>query len=204
MSRSLVSLRLAVSDDAPLLAELWADALRRVDHQEQIHDLQQIIGAADSDPGTRIVVADYDGQLAGVVLLRVSSLTLLNLEPTVHAVSPHVFPAFRRRGIGRALMDSAVGFAEELGIDHVATAASAGSRDANRFMARLALGPFATLRIAPTAAVRGKLAAQRPSMSTTGGRQVTRVLATRRSLRRSQQPSPLSPAPSATSESPTS
>ena len=197
MSRSLVSMRLAVRADAPMLAELWAEALRRVDHQEQIHDLEQVIAAAETDPGTRIVVAEHDGEMAGAVLLQVSTLTPLNLEPTVQIVSPHVFPAFRRRGVGRALMDSAVGFAEELGVDHVASGSSSASRDANRFLARLALGPHAVLRIAPTAAVRAKLTAQRPSLSTTGARQVTRVLAARRSLRRTQTPAVTSSVPPA-------
>ena len=40
----------------------------------------------------------------------------------------------------------------------------AGSRDANRFMARLGLGPHAVLRVAPTHVVRGKVEAQRPPM----------------------------------------
>ncbi len=53
------------------------------------------------------------------------------------------------------------------------------------------------LRIAPTAAVRAKLTAQRPSLSTTGARQVTRVLAARRSLRRAQAPTVTSIAPPA-------
>ena len=67
------------------------------------------------------------GGAAGAVLLQVATLTPLNLEPTVQIVSPHVFPAFRRRGVGRALMDSAVGFAEELGVDHVASGSSSAS-----------------------------------------------------------------------------
>ena len=58
-------------------------------------------------------------------------------------------------------MECAVTWAEELGIGHVATAASSGSREANRFMARLALGPQAVLRMAPTPAVRAKLSAAR-------------------------------------------
>ncbi len=186
MSRSLVSLRAAVHADAPVLAVLWSEALRRTDHDEHVRDLEQIIAAARTDPHTRLVVAEHDGDPAGAVLLKVGTLTALNLQPTVQIISPHVFDAFRRRGIGRALMDCAVSFAEELGIDHLTTAAGAGSRDANRFMARLALGPHATTRIAPTVAVRGKLTAQRPATSTSGGRQVTRVLAARRSLRRAQ------------------
>jgi GNAT superfamily N-acetyltransferase len=186
MSRSLVLLRVAELSDAPALARLWGTALRRADAQDHIADVEMIIKAASASPEQRVVVADYDGELAGAVLLRVATLTALNLEPTVQAVSPHVFPQFRRRGIGQALMDSAVSFAEEIGVGHIATAAKTASRDANRFMARLALGPHATMRVAPTHVVRAKLAALRPASTTTSGRQLTRVLAARRSMRRAQ------------------
>jgi hypothetical protein len=61
-----------------------------------------------------------------------------------------------------------------------------GSRDANRFMARLALGPHAVLRLAPTAMVQAKLDAQSPTTARTSARQLTHVLAARRSSRRAQ------------------
>jgi GNAT superfamily N-acetyltransferase len=99
-------------------------------------------------------------------------------------MSPNVFPEFRRHGVGRALMEAAVGWAEERGVGHVATAAAAGSRDGNRFMARLALGPVATLRLAPTTVVRSKLTAQRPPVAHVPPRQLTHLLAVRRSMRR--------------------
>jgi hypothetical protein len=87
-------------------------------------------------------------------------------------------------------MEAAVAFAEERGIAHIATAAVSGSRDANRFMARLALGPHAVLRLAPTAMVQAKLEAQAPAAALasgrTGARQLTHVLAARRSTRRAQ------------------
>ena len=66
----------------------------------------------------------------------------------------------------------------------LATAVSAGARDSNRFMARLALGPAATLRVAPVSAVKGRLQAQRPTMARAPGRQLPKVLAARRSMRR--------------------
>ena len=87
---------------------------------------------------------------------------------------------------GSSATASAVSWAEELGIAHVATAAVAGSRDANRFMARIALGPYAVLRVATTHAVRSRLSAHRRPATSTGGRQLTQVLAARRSLRRSR------------------
>lgn len=185
MMRTQVVLRSAVLTDAPFLATLWADALRRADRQEQIADLEVIIKNATQSPEERLVVAEYDGSPAGAVYLRMTTLSAINLEPTVQALSPHVLPEFRRHGVGRTLMEAAVTFAEELGVGHLATAAASSSRDGNRFMARLALGPQAVLRVAPTHAVRARLTAQRPAHRT-GGRQLGQVLAARRSLKRSQ------------------
>ena len=190
VKRTQVSLRSASPDDAPVLAEVWSDVLRRSDHDQKIADLETIIARVTPLQDERIVVAEYDGDVAGAVHLRAATLTPINLEPVVQAISPHVLPAFRRRGVGRALMGAAVAFAEERSIPHIATAAMSGSRDANRFMARLALGPHAILRLAPTVMVQAKLDAQAPGIGVTtgrsGARQLTHVLAARRSTRRAQ------------------
>jgi len=181
-----VSKRSAELTDAPLLAELWGEAMRRVDRQDQIADVELLIKAASASAEQRLIVAEYDGELAGAVFLRLTTLTAINLEPVVEAVSPHVFPQFRRHGIGSSLMECAVTFADEQGAAHVLTAASSGSRDANRFMARLGLGPFAVARVASSGAIRSKVTAHRPGLSTSGGRHLTRVLAARRSMKRAQ------------------
>ena len=187
MLRSLVCLRNAVPEDAPALTALWSDVLRRAEPEDQAADLVSVIERVKGLPDERLVVAEYDGALAGAVHLRADTVSPLNLEPVVQAISPHVFPEFRRHGVGRALMDAAVAFAEERGIGHVASAAMAGSRDANRFMARLALGPQATLRIASVQALKAKLTAQRHGVGQpAGGRHLTQVLAARRSMRRAR------------------
>jgi GNAT superfamily N-acetyltransferase len=187
MTRSLVSLRAAGAADAPHLAELWTDVIRRTGREEQVADLETVIARVELAPDERIVVAEYDGVFAGAVHLQATTMSALNCEPVLRALSPHVLPRFQRHGVGSALMDAAVSWAEELGIGHVATAAVAGSRDANRFMARIALGPYAVLRVAATHAVRSRLSAthRRPAQSS-AGRQLTQVLAARRSLRRSR------------------
>jgi GNAT superfamily N-acetyltransferase len=177
MSRSPVSLRDATLADAEHLAVLWQPFLRR-GADAQLHDLATAIEQLGDHPGERLVVAEFDGAFAGAAFLKAATYSPVNPEPVLQIHNAAVVPAFRRRGIGKALVESAVTWAEELGIGHVATAASSGSREANRFMARLALGPQAVLRMAPTPAVRAKLAARHP-----GARQVTQVLAVRRSLR---------------------
>jgi GNAT superfamily N-acetyltransferase len=177
MSRSSVTLRDATLTDVPLLAELWQPFLRR-SSDEQLHDLATAIEQVGDRPGERLVVAEYDGEFAGAVYLRAATYSPVNPEPVLQAHNTMVVPEHRHRGVGKALVECAVTWAEELGIGHVGTATSSGSREANRFMARLALGPHAVLRMAPTPAVRAKLAARYP-----GARQVTQVLAVRRSLR---------------------
>lgn len=188
MSRSPVTVRCATVEDVPVLRTLWEEILRRGDTAAQIDDVTQVVRTAAEREDRQVVVAEVDGEVAGAVFLEATTLTPLNLERTVLAVSPHVFPSFRRRGVGSALIDAAVRFAESHGIGHVATAASNDSRDANRFMARLALAPQATLRAATTGAVRARLAT-RPSAArqTSSSRQIDRVLAARR-IRRERVP----------------
>jgi GNAT superfamily N-acetyltransferase len=178
--------RIARREDAPELAELWSDVLRRVDRSEQIADLELIIKNAAESPEQRFVVVEHDGHVAGAVFLRLSTVTPINLEPCVQSVQPRVFVAYRRRGVGRMLMEAAAAFAEENGVLHMTTAVPATARDANRFMARLALAPAATLRIAPTSAVRSRLTPSSTAGSGRGSRTAPRVLVARRNQRRAR------------------
>ena len=177
MSRSPVSLRDATLADVPQLADLWQPYLRR-GGEEHLRDLATTIEQLGSRPDERLVVAEYDGEFAGAVFLRAAAYSPVNPEPVMQVHNAAVVPSHRKRGVGKALMECAVTWAEELGIGHVATATASGSREAHRFMARLALGPQAVLRMAPTPAVRSKLYARYPT-----ARQVTQVVAVRRSLR---------------------
>lgn len=183
MTRSSLTPRSAQREDAPALAELWSDVLRRVDRAEQVADLELVIKGAAASPEQRFVVVEYDGNLAGAVFLRLTTVSPINLEPCVQSIHPRVFVQCRRRGVGRTLMEAAVAFAEENGVLHVTTAVPATARDANRFMARIALAPAATFRIAPTSVVRSRLT---PPGGAGAGRATPRVLVARRNLRRAR------------------
>jgi len=163
MSRQPVAMRQATIGDVSFLVELWSDLLRRTDRQDQVHDLELIVKEAAESPERRLLIAEYGGEPAGAVLLRVVPMSPLNLEPSVQAVAPHVAPSLRGKGIGSALMEAAVLWAEDLGISHISTAAASSSRSGNRFMARLSLGPQAVLRASTTPLVRAKLTALQPA-----------------------------------------
>lgn len=182
--RAQAVLRPAKDSDAEDLAEVWSDVLRRGDRREQVDDVLRVLDRVARTPEERIVVAEVGGRVVGAVHLVTTTLSPLNLEPVVWAVSPHVLASHRRRGLGSALLEAAVGFAEEQGVEHLGTAVVSGARDSNRFMARLGLAPTATLRLAPTATVLGRLPARLPAQRGAGGRQLTQLLAARRSMRR--------------------
>jgi len=188
MSRSPVTLRAAEPADVPSLRELWGDILRRGGLDEQLADVAAVLADAAGREDKCVAVAEVDGVVAGAVYLEATTFTPLNLEPAVLAVSPHVFPQFRRRGVGSALMEAACRFAEQHGITHISTAAAAEARDANRFMARLSFAPQAMLRAATTSSVRARLPQSRQGTPAATSRQkIDRVLAARR-VRRERVP----------------
>lgn len=181
MGRAQVLVRTAHIGDVPLLAGLWAELLRSGDGVAQA-DLVDLIERQDTDPDARILVAEVDGEAVGAMLMRVAEVSPLNPDRIVQAFAPQVLPQLRRRGVGTALMEAAVHFAEERGIAFVGAAALSSSRDANRFFARIGLGPRAVLRVAATAAVRQRLGSVRPARGV-DRRHVDRVLAARRGRR---------------------
>ncbi len=186
MGRSGVTLRDATLSDVPLLVELWADVLRKGEPHQLAADVTAIVDGTADAVESRVVVAEVDGRVAGAVLLKLAPMTAINLESTVHVVAPHVFPELRRQGVGRALMDAAVSFAEDRGIGHLRSGSLSMSRDASRFMARLGFGPLIVLRVGATPTVRARLEAQRSRSPRTpaGHRQIAQVLAARRAQRR--------------------
>ncbi len=183
--RSPAVLRTATVDDAAAVAQLWAGAMASRDAEPMVGDATTIISASACDPNSRVVVAELEGVVVGAAYLVATTMSPVNLQPVVQLISPNVASGFRGRGLGQALLESAVAYADERGIAHVASAAPNGSREANRFMARLGLRPVATLRVAPVSVLRSKLTARQPR-SMAASRQLSQVLAARRTSRRNQ------------------
>ena len=187
MSRSLVSLRCALPSDAHVLAELWSDraAPGRAGGPGRRPARRSSRRAAASDH-ERLVVAEYDGEVAGAVHLRVTTLTPINLERVVQAVSPHVLPqlppprrrpgADGRRGVVRR------GARRRARRDRRRLRAP-GTPTASWPASRSARGPCCG---SPRPrCVRAKLTAQRPAVHRRRRPPAPQVLAARRSMRRS-------------------
>lgn len=161
MPRAPLTVRTAVASDTPALLALWrdtgltatADALRGADEDEAT----QAIAAIADDPLSRIVVAVYDGYVAGAVFLRRVTLSPLVSTELLSMTHLQVDPSCGGRGIGTALVEAAVEWAEQEQIESVLTYSQPDDRPANRFLARLGFGQVGTVRSGPVATVRAAL-----------------------------------------------
>jgi GNAT superfamily N-acetyltransferase len=101
-----------------------------------------------------VAVDDSSGALVGLLVARPDEVGAIDVMPVLHVTHLLVNPKHRRRGVGRALLAAAVHLADELGVDRVLGTAASGSREANRYLARLGFAPLVVHRIATTASLR--------------------------------------------------
>ena len=175
MFRTPVTVSDAAPSDAEALVVVWGGpADRGPSGQPMPHAVQEAsaaIARSAADPDQRLLVARLDDQVAGAVHLSRAPLSPMHGDTAIFVMHLQVIDSMRRRGVGRALMEFTVNWAEEKDTTHVIAAASSVSRDANRFMARLGLGQIAVLRGATVPALRSKLPVDPPAVAPGGQRQ---------------------------------
>lgn len=164
MSRVNVRVRPATHDDIPAIIELLHQidltsglfSGRPLPDQSAEHVGKRLTEVLDSD--VRLLIATDDaGAAVGMVVTRPDSVGAIDLTPVLHVTHLIVDPQHRRRGIGRALLAAAVQLADEQGVEHVLSTAAAGSREGNRYLARIGFAPLVVHRIASTATLRRSL-----------------------------------------------
>ena len=184
MTRPAVVVREAELADVPALLQMWAELrdfggrLERIIPCPDRDAMQERLESVSRDPHSRAMVAVVDGEVAGMVLLTSAPYAPLLDQRAVHAHYLHVRDGFRRRGVGKALLNAAVTFADEVGAEHVITSVLPQLRDTQRFYARLGFGPLVVRRSAPVSVLRRRLMPSGPVSVTDS------LLARRRSLRR--------------------
>jgi GNAT superfamily N-acetyltransferase len=185
MSRSPVQLRPVCEADAPFLISLWSNPSARAPEDAML-GMKGAIARVHSSGSERIIVAEVDGSFAGAIHLALAPLTPISGEMCVRLSHLAVVPEQPGDVVSRALVESAVAWAEEECVFHVVATSSSNNRDANRFLARLGLGQVAVIRVATTSGLRGRLPKETATSlrERSGNRQLDRVLAARRNLRR--------------------
>lgn len=164
MSRVNVRVRPATENDIPAVAELVQslDTSTGTFSGRPLQDpsyehLTERLGQIVCSDRILLVAADDAGTVVGMLAARQDEIGAIDLTPVLHVTHLMVGPGHRRRGIGRALLAAAVHVADEAGVEHVLATAAAGSREGNRYLARIGFAPLVLHRIAPTSTLRRSL-----------------------------------------------
>jgi len=169
MARLLVQVRDAKPEDIDALlvfAEQVLDSgdvnarspMARLAEGAMGHQLRERYARLLADCEHRVVLAESDGgTTVGVAVFSLDIISALLTVPVVY-VSHVIVPGLERdRAVGRAIIDAAATFAEEIGAEHVIVGLSPGGRESNRFFARLGFTPLTMRRIASVPALRRSL-----------------------------------------------
>jgi ribosomal protein S18 acetylase RimI-like enzyme len=169
MSWTSVRVRPATVEDLPILLEFGEELREHIGPARDGKRLRSTPASsraslearyqdalADPDRHLVVAVAEDDAPL-GMALFTVAPANALLDVLAVHVSHAMVADRHKRRGAGKALVAAAAAFADERGLDQVVVSVHPGSRDANRFFARLGFAPVAVRRVAPTSVVRRHL-----------------------------------------------
>jgi ribosomal protein S18 acetylase RimI-like enzyme len=127
-----------------------------LDHDET--HIQTRLEEILAEGGRNLLVAvDDSSDVVGLLVARLDTIGAIDLTPVLHISHLFVSPKYRRRGVGRALLVAAVHLAEEREVDRIVATAGAGSREANRYLARLGFAPLVVHRVASTGTLRRSL-----------------------------------------------
>jgi GNAT superfamily N-acetyltransferase len=163
-----IAVRDAEPDDADALVALWTEMTAshaRLLPPPSPGTARVAIDRLLAEPSARLVVGEMNGEVRAMAYLRRTPISPLHDEDTVTVEYLHVSDEARRHGVGKALIAEATAWADEKDSQHVAVLASAGEREANRFLARLGLGQAGVVRFASTHTIRRRLASdQSPNL----------------------------------------
>ncbi len=187
MLRGSVQIRDAVPEDADALLAIWSDfttdgslAVRPLPLR---HEVGAAVGRTAADSDERLLVAELDGTVVGMLHLRRAPLSPIHVEDSVRMSNLHVLSSFRRRGVGRQLIEKAAEWADEKATEHLAAHVAAGARDTNRFLARLGLTQVAVVRATSVKSLRAKLTLRDGGMAASSNLLVARRRMRRRAAR---------------------
>ncbi|MEO8330107.1 MAG: GNAT family N-acetyltransferase, partial [Candidatus Nanopelagicales bacterium] len=120
--------------------------------------VRERLGLLGRDDAHRVILAEIDGEIVGLAVLSRLPITPISDVESIQISFMHVRNDRRRTGVGKAIVESAAAFATDVGADYVTVGVFPGSRDTNRYFARLGFSPLVIRRAIATSLLQRKLA----------------------------------------------
>ncbi len=165
MPRGHVRVRPAELADVPQLVrlvgttdeKLSGPGARQIQADTLAHLPERFAAILGADDKSVLAAVDELNDIVGMVVVSEGEVGAIAAVPALHISHLLVAPKQRRRGVGRALLAATVHLADQRGIEHVVAAVVSGSRDENRYLARLGFAPLVVRRLATTSTLRRSL-----------------------------------------------
>ena len=160
-------------------AELWIRARVEAGASEEWalrSSTRERVSAAMERPDVRLYLAGAGKRFVGYAVLTRSPLSGLSEAPSIWIDQVYVVPSARRQGVAKALLATATRYADEVGVDQIASCVPAEQRESNRFYAKLGFSQYVVRRVTSTAGLRRKLVGEQAAAT-------VRTVQRRRTLR---------------------
>jgi ribosomal protein S18 acetylase RimI-like enzyme len=115
-----MEIRPAKVEDGPAVCALWKQLITRYNKKAEFKTLERSFRFAVGHPGqVRVYIAVLEGEVAGTASLHQGHYSTWNDYWYGHIEDVIVAPAYRRRGVGEALVRHVVTAAGELGLSRL-------------------------------------------------------------------------------------
>ena len=130
-------IRLAEERDVPRVVELYRELTitdSQVEHSRNpsLTDYLRVFAEIRADPRQKLFVAEYQGEVVGTIVLLVVPNLSHNGTPFGFLENLIVTEKHRRRGLGRMLLDHAVGLARKSGCHMVELCSDVRRKEAHK------------------------------------------------------------------------
>ena len=132
----MATVRLAVEQDVPRVLELYEE-LTGERHDLTRHETEPVFAEISSMSGHELLVAEEDGVVVGTMVLLIVPNFSHGALPWAIVENLVVDVGYRRRGIGRLLMEYALARAREAGCYKLQLLSSTKRWEAHRFYKKL-------------------------------------------------------------------
>jgi predicted N-acetyltransferase YhbS len=137
--------------------KLSGPGARQIQADTLAHLPERFAAILGADDKSVLAAVDELNDIVGMVVVSEGEVGAIAAVPALHISHLLVAPKQRRRGVGRALLAATVHLADQRGIEHIVAAVVSGSRDENRYLARLGFAPLVVRRLATTSTLRRSL-----------------------------------------------